>query len=103
MHSLSTFLIFIGFLGFLGFAAFKIVKERSKTPFRTKVILIAILIFALTKITLFSFMKAYFDWYYWLPRVFLFAVILYYLLNFVPLRKRLLIPSIFVFFLGLYF
>lgn len=102
-YSLATFLLFLAFLGFLGFALIRIIKEKSRTSYRTKVILVAMVVFALLKITAFSFMKAYFDWYYWIPRVFLFITVLYFLLNFVQLRKRVLIPIVFLIFLGLYF
>ena len=60
------------------------------------------LAFALLKITVFAFLQAYFDWYYWLPRVFLFVVVLYYLLLYVPVRRKVLVPAIFIFCFALY-
>ncbi|MBU4537452.1 MAG: hypothetical protein L6264_13065 [Weeksellaceae bacterium] len=101
-YSLFTFLAFIGFLIFLGFCVSKIIKDETRISSKTKTILLSVLAFALLKITVFAYFKAYFDWYYWLPRVFLFVGVLYYLLNYVPLRNRILIPGIFIVFFGLY-
>ena len=101
-YSIYTFLLFIAFLGFLLYCIIRIVKERSLLSFKTKVILIAMVSFALLKITLFSYFKAYFDWYYWLPRVFMFVVILYYVLQFLPVKQKILIPIAFLATFGLY-
>ena len=101
-YSIYTFLLFIAFLGFLLYCIITIVKERSLLSFKTKVILIAMVSFALLKITLFSYFKAYFDWYYWLPRVFMFVVILYYVLQFLPVKQKILIPIAFLATFGLY-
>ena len=101
-YGLFTFLLFLAFLSFLVFCVFKIIKEKIRVSFETKIILISILAFALLKITVFAYFRAYFDWYYWLPRVFLFVVVLYYFLNFVKLKKNILVPCIFVLFFGLY-
>ncbi len=97
-----TVAVFLGFLGFLAFAFSKIIKEKSKISFRIKIILVAMVVFALLKIAVFSLLKAYFDWYYWLPRLFLFIPVLYYFLNIFQLRKRVLIPYLGVLFFGLY-
>ncbi len=102
-YGLFTFLLFLAFLGFLAFCIFRIIREKAKTSFETKVILIFILVFALLKITVFAYFRAYFDWYYWLPRVFLFAVVLYYFLNVAKLRKTILLMAVFIMFSGLYF
>lgn len=101
-YSLFTFLVFIGFLIFLGFCVAGIIKDQTRISSKTKTILLSMLAFALLKITVFAFFKAYFDWYYWLPRVFLFAVFLYWLLHYIPLRKQILIPVIFMVFSGMY-
>ncbi len=101
-YSLFTFLIFTGFLAALGYGIYKMIKEPAQITFPTKVILLAMCAFALIKITVFAFLQAYFDWYYWLPRVFLFVVVLYYLLRFVPVRKAVLLPLIFTFCISLY-
>ena len=101
-YSLFTFLIFAGFLILLGSAVTRMMKDKTQISFPTKVVLLALLAFALLKITVFAFFKAYFDWYYWLPRVFLFAVVLYYALRFVPVKRSVLIPVLFAFCFGLY-
>jgi hypothetical protein len=64
--------------------------------------LVFIAIFALTKITLFSLFKAYFDWYYWLPRVFLFVVTIYYFLKISTLRRSTVYIGLILFFSGLF-
>jgi hypothetical protein len=101
-YSLFTLLLFIAFLGLVGFCIFKIINEKIQLPFKTKVILVSTVFFALLKITVFSYFKAYFDWYYWLPRVFMLGAILFYLLHFLPLKKKILLPMIFFFTIGLY-
>ena len=101
-YSVLTLLIFLSFLGFIAFCIFKIIKEKDRVSYKTKIILCAAATFALLKITAFAFLKAYFDWYYWLPRVFLFAVMIYFLLNFVRIRKRIFVSLLFLFFLGIY-
>jgi len=101
-YSLFTFLLFIGFLIALGFAVARMIKDRTQITFPVKVILLAALAFALLKITVFAFFQAYFDWYYWLPRVFLFAVVFYYILQFVPIRREILVPALFLFTFVLY-
>ncbi len=101
-YSLLTFLLFLAFLSFLGFCVFRIIKEKTRISFEAKTILISVLAFALLKITVFAFFRAYFDWYYWLPRVFLFAVVLYYVLNFIKLKKNILLSCVFAVFSGFY-
>lgn len=101
-YSLVTLLVFLAFLGFLGFCLDRIFKDQSRLQFRTKVILMSMAIFALLKITAFAVLKAYFDWYYWLPRVFLFVIVIYFLLNYVRWKKQIYVPAIFVLFFGLY-
>ncbi len=100
---LTSFLFFVLFLIFLGFATFKILKNTTNGNKTTKVLLLMILAFAITKITVFSFFKAYFDWYYWLPRVFLFVIILYYFLNINNWKKRSVFVGISIVFIGFYF
>lgn len=101
-YSLFTFLLFISFLAALGYVIFRIIKEPTQSRYHTKVILVAMFGFAMIKITVFAFLHAYFDWYYWLPRVFLFVLVLYYLLRFVPLRRNILLPAVFMACIALY-
>ncbi|KMQ71285.1 hypothetical protein ACM44_07735 [Chryseobacterium koreense CCUG 49689] len=101
-HAWWTLAIFLAFLGFLAYAFSRILSGNAKISFRIKVILVAVVVFALLKMAIFSVMKAYFDWYYWLPRLFLFIPVLYYFLNIFRWRKRLWIPSVFLAFFGLY-
>ncbi len=102
-YAIYTFLLFVVFLGFLGYAIFKIIKNKKVGTPTTKVILGLILLFALSKITIFSIFKAYFDWYYWLPRAFLFVVTLYYFLNISTWKKKWLFAGISIAGVGLYF
>ena len=99
-YSLFTFVLFLIFLAFLFLAAKRIWQEKTIISRKSKIILLAVLVFALLKITVFAYFKAYFDWYYWLPRVFLFAVVLYFVLNFIPWKRKILYPLIFVFISG---
>ena len=101
-YSFFTFLLFLAFLAFLGFICFKIFKDQKNVPRERSIILLSLVVFALIKITVFSYFKAYFDWYYWLPRVFMFVVLLYYFLHFSPLKNRILIPLMFLIISGLY-
>ncbi|KIA84432.1 hypothetical protein OA84_02575 [Kaistella solincola] len=101
-YSYLTFLIFLAFLVFLAFILFKIKRDKKISPL-IKAILFFITAFALIKITIFSGFKAYFDWYYWLPRVFLFAIILYFFLHLETKRKTLKFGLLTAFFFGLYF
>ena len=102
-YGIYTFLLFVAFLSFLGFAVFKIIKDKKVGMQKTKVVLVLILVFALAKITIFSLFKAYFDWYYWLPRVFLFAVVLYYFLNVNNWKKKSVLVGIVLVFIASYF
>lgn len=102
-YGIFTFLIFISFLGFLGYAVFRIIKNIKAGTLTIKVVLILILVFALAKITIFSLFKAYFDWYYWLPRVFLLVVILYYFLNVNTWKKSGVLAVVSVLLIGSYF
>lgn len=102
-YGIYTFLLFVAFLGFLGFAAFKIIRDKKVRMQTTKVVLVLILVFALAKITIFSLFKAYFDWYYWLPRVFLFAIVLYYFLNVNTWKRKSVLVAIVLLFIGSYF
>lgn len=86
-YSLFTLVIFVLFLLFLGYVISRIIRKRALGR-TAAIILLAITGFALLKITLFAFLKAYFDWYYWLPRVFLFVIILYYLIEYLPFTAR---------------
>ncbi len=101
-YSFYTFILWIAFLVFLGWILFKVARNRSRSFRTTKIVLISAVVFALLKITIFASFKAYFDWYYWLPRVFLFAAVLFYALRFVKLRKRFLLPLLFLMFGSLY-
>lgn len=101
-YSLFTLLFFLGFLVFLGFVLRKIIQDQSRISPKTKIILLSVIAFALLKITVFAFMKAYFDWYYWLPRVFLFAGVIYFLLSYLSLPKHVLAPSLFILMIGFY-
>ncbi|WP_018675057.1 hypothetical protein [Riemerella columbina] len=60
-------------------------------------IIITILSFATAKILIFVFLRAYFDWYYWLPRVFMASIWIYVLIEFVLKTKTLKILSVFIF------
>ena len=101
-YSIYTLFVFLAFLGFLGFCIFKIIKNKTKISYPTKVILITTVVFALLKVTIFAYFKAYFDWYYWLPRVFMFALVLFFALNYINIKKRFLISGIFIVIFGLY-
>ncbi|WP_226063369.1 hypothetical protein [Kaistella polysaccharea] len=100
-YSVLTFLIFMAFLGFLGFVLWKI-SRNTKISSLIKVVVLFTVIFALVKITIFAFFNAYFDWYYWLPRVFMFGVILYYFLNINTKKTKILYAGLFLLFSGLY-
>ena len=102
-YGIFTFLLFVLFLGFLGYAVFKIIKNKKIGTQSTKVVLFLILVFALSKITIFSIFKAYFDWYYWLPRAFLFTVLLYYFLAINVWKKKGVFVGIVLLFIGSYF
>lgn len=100
-YSVFTLAVFVGFLVFLGFCLFKIFKDKIFTH-EQKILMLAITCFAFLKISVFAYFQAYFDWYYWLPRVFLFTVLIVYLLRFLPLSKKILIPGLAVIFGALY-
>ena len=102
-YGIFTFLIFIAFLAFLVYAMFRILKGETLVPKTTKVILLFLAVFALAKISVFSTFKAYFDWYYWLPRVFFFAIVLYYFLNVNAWKKKIVFGGVVLLFIGLYF
>ncbi len=102
-YGIYTFLIFIAFLGFLSYAVFRIVKNKKVETQTSKVVLVLIFVFALSKITIFSLFKAYFDWYYWLPRVFLFVVVLYYFMNINTWKKRGVFGGLIILIIGSYF
>ncbi|WHF50558.1 hypothetical protein QGN23_08915 [Chryseobacterium gotjawalense] len=101
-YGLFSFLLFVAFLVFLTYAVFKIIKNKKVGNVTSKVILVSVLVFALAKITIFSLFKAYFDWYYWIPRVFLFVVILYYFLTVNTWKKKSVLLGISILFVGLY-
>lgn len=101
-YSVYTFVLFLLFLLFLAYALFKILKNENKEKSTVKVIIVLIVTFALAKITIFSIFKAYFDWYYWLPRVFLFVVILYYFLKIHTWKKKTMFSGVCLLFIGLY-
>lgn len=101
-YSVYTFVLFVLFLVFLAYALCKIFKREKKEICTVKVILVLIVTFALAKITIFSIFKAYFDWYYWLPRVFLFVVILYYFLEIHAWKKKTVFSGVCLLFIGLY-
>lgn len=101
-YSIVTFLVFVTFLIFICFAFYNIVKSKDLNNRKAKIVLALILVFALVKISIFAYFKAYFDWYYWVPRVFLFVVTLYYLLTFIKWRKAVFFPLLSVVFIGFY-
>lgn len=101
-YGFASFVLFISFLTFLGFAFFKILKNRFLSERRVKIILGSMLVFALVKITVFSAFKAYFDWYYWLPRAFLFIIVLYYFLQIQKWKNKLFVGLVSFLFLSLY-
>lgn len=101
-YSVYTLIIFLGFLLFVGFCLRKVLKNKTHLSNKSKIILVSMVIFAIVKITVFAYFKAYFDWYYWIPRVFMFAFIFYYLLDFETFGKKWMLPTIFVAVFGLY-
>lgn len=100
-YSYLTLFIFLGFLSVVGFVLVKIIRHKHIEQI-VKVVLLSTVIFAIFKISLFAFFKAYFDWYYWLPRVFLFAVVLYYFLKTQIIKSFIKIAGLVVVFGGLY-
>ena len=101
-YSIFTFLLFVAYLVFLGYAVLKTFKNKDVHTPLVKIILLFVLVFALTKITIFSLFKAYFDWYYWLPRVFLFVVTLYYFLQVNTWKRKSIYSGLIALFIGLY-
>ena len=101
-YSFYTFLLFVIFLLFLGYALFRIFRNEKKEKSEIKVIMALIVLFALSKMTIFAVFKAYFDWYYWLPRVFLFVVVLYYFLEIHVWKKKKILGLVGLLFIGLY-
>lgn len=99
---LFTFVLFVSYLFFTGFAIFKSIQKKTSDRNLVKVVLVSILAFAILKISVFSYFKAYFDWYYWIPRVFLFVILLYYFLAVSLLNKKKVYFGLIVFFVGLY-
>lgn len=102
-YSIYTFLLFVVFLAFLAYAMIRILKKEKPGVKTTKVLLTLIVVFALIKITVFAIFKAYFDWYYWLPRVFLFTVTLYYFLEVNTWKRKSVFIGLMIVFIGLYF
>lgn len=100
-YSVFTLAVFLIFLVFLAICLLKIIKDKKFTDHQ-KILLLAITVFALVKISVFAYFQAYFDWYYWLPRVFLFAVVIVYLLRYLPLNKKIVLPGFIIVFGGLY-
>ena len=96
-YSVLTLGVFVAFLLLLGFCLFKIIKSKMFNR-EQKILILAISVYALLKISVFAYFQAYFDWYYWLPRVFLFVVMIIYLLNFLPLNKKFLLLGLVMFF-----
>lgn len=92
MFSLVTFMLWLLFLGVLVFMTAKIYRDRNSNFGQFKFIFLGMVIFAMFKITAFAYLKAYFDWYYWLPRTFLFAAVLFYIFTYFNLRK----PKVFI-------
>lgn len=101
-YSLITLLVFLSFILFLFFAFYQIARNKNVNSRLGTAVVVFIMVFALLKISVFSYFKAYFDWYYWIPRVFLFAVTLYYLLNFVKWKKAVFVPLLSLVFMGFY-
>lgn len=101
-YSIYTLIVFLVFLGFLGFCIQKVFKNKTQLSNKSKIILISVVVFAVVKVTIFAYFKAYFDWYYWIPRVFMFALIFYYLLQFETFKRKWVLPTTFIIVLGLY-
>lgn len=101
-YSIFTLLIFIGFLSCLGYLLSKVIKNKTELSYKSKVILVSVVVFAIIKVTIFAYFKAYFDWYYWIPRVFMFALVLYYVIQYEPFKKKFSLPITFLVILGLY-
>lgn len=101
-YGFLTFAVFVLYLIFTGFTIYKILKKKTSGISIVKVVLVLLVVFALSKITIFSFFKAYFDWYYWIPRVFLFVVLLYYFLAVNTWNRKGVYSVLILFFIGLY-
>lgn len=94
-YALISVFIFGLFLAFLIFAIFKI--SQSKNVLRVqKIVLVAIFVFALLKTFIFVYFKAYFDWYYWLPREFMLLIIIYFVINFLQIKTKILFPVLLI-------
>ena len=100
-YGLLTTLIFLGFLVVLLCFIWDIWKSKEKRSTNVWFVVLGIAMFAIGKITVFAYFKAYFDWYYWLPRTFLFAIVLYWFIGFERLKK-MSIPFAIVMVIGLY-
>lgn len=101
-YGLFTLLLWLAFLSMLSFIAYKIWLDRKKFLRETLFVVFGLLFFAVFKITAFAYLKAYFDWYYWLPRLFLFAVLLFGWMHYFTLKKRASFIAAALFFGGLY-
>lgn len=99
MYSFYTFLLFVLFLVAVGIMFVQIYRNMNSRL--VKLILLLLISFAITKITVFSFFKAYFDWYYWLPRVFFFVIVFYYFLQIAKFKFKNLLVSLLT--IALYF
>ncbi|WKS95271.1 hypothetical protein [Riemerella columbina] len=64
-----------------------------------RALLVTIFAFAAIKLTIFAFLKAYFDWYYWLPRVFMASIWIYFLVEYI-IKNQILKYALIIVFIG---
>lgn len=62
-------------------------------------LLLTLVVFSLVKTIIFVSLKAYFDWYYWLPRVFMALIWIYFFVEYL-LKTKLLVVTSLTLFLG---
>jgi len=101
-YSLFTFIVFLIMLAAAGYSIFWLVKRNNLLTSKAKAILLTVVCFGLAKITVFAMLRAYFDWYYWLPRVFLLLPIILFFLLAGTYRMRTRMLVLFPLFAGLF-
>lgn len=96
-----SLILFFAFVLFMIFISVKVAKSL-RIEFKHKVFYFAVLGFAFLKLTVFIVFKAHFDWYYWLPRAFMFAALFFFFLNFSGKYLKKTLPLMLIFAAGLY-
>lgn len=96
-----SLVLFIAFVAFLIYISIRIFKSTLIDQ-RRKIFYFAILCFAFLKLGVFIFFNAYFDWYYWLPRTFMFAAVFFFFLNSDEIKLQRILPVLLVFSVALY-